>query len=382
MIEKNLSVTDAATEIILIVDDEEMVRTVMKESLKRCGFTCLTASNGEAALRVMEENQVSLIITDINMPGMDGVELVKRVKENYSASVFVMTGLIDEYSYENMIELGADDFVTKPVSIKEINLRVRRVIRERGLIKESVKAHEQLENTHRILENAYLDTIHRLAMAAEYRDDETGDHIVRIGRYCGFFADKIGMTAREKVIIRHAAPMHDIGKLGIPDSILLKPGKLTREEFELMKTHTLIGERILSGSSSDVLQMAQRIAKSHHEKWDGNGYPLGLAKENIPIVGRLVAIFDVFDALMATQRPYKDPYPLDVALDIMKRERGKHFDPDILDLFLEHIDDVLMIRKDVGEIDEIQTGHFVWSERDLDRNAQDIHGVSDSRLVV
>lgn len=380
MVENSLAANDPSAGYILIVDDEEMIRTVMKESLRRCGLACVTASDGAAALRIMEDNPASLIITDINMPGMDGVELVKRVKEKYSTSVIVMTGLIDEYSYENMVEIGADDFVTKPVSIKEINLRVHRVIRERGLIRETAKVHKELEDTHRILEDAYLDTIHRLAMAAEYRDDDTGDHIVRIGRYCAFFADKIGMTAREKDVVRYAAPMHDIGKIGIPDNILLKPGRLTREEFDLMKTHTSIGERILADSGSDVLQMAQVIAKSHHEAWNGSGYPLGLAKENIPIVGRLVAIFDAFDVL-TTRRPYKDPYPTEVAIDILRKERGQNFDPAILDLFLDYIDDILVIRKNVGAIEELQMDSFVWSERDQDRLAQEGRDADGNRVT-
>lgn len=345
---------------LLIVDDDEGVRSVISEILAMSGFDCLTVESGEAALEVMEKEAVNLVITDINMPGMSGVDLVKIVKRTYQADVLVMTGYIGSYSYEQIIEAGASDFITKPVSGQEIILRVKRILRERCLVEDSAKAHLELQD-------AYLDTIQRLALAAEYKDEDTGDHIIRLSKYCAFLAAELGMNSREVFNIRYATPMHDIGKIGIPDKILLKAGKLTREEFDIMKTHTTIGAKILANSKSEILKMAQQIAISHHEKYDGTGYPQGLKGKDIPLPGRIVALTDTFDAL-SNKRPYKDPYPLDVTLDIIKKERGKQFDPDILDLFLKRLDSILVIREEVGYSELNNPDSFSFSERDLIRS--------------
>jgi putative two-component system response regulator len=204
----------------------------------------------------------------------------------------------------------------------------------------------ELKDAHQELQEAYLDTIHRLVLAAEYKDEDTGDHIVRMGRYSALIAEKLGLPAKEVQNIFYAAPMHDIGKIGIPDNILMKPGKLTDEEFGLMKTHSIIGANLLAYSKSKILQVAEQIALSHHEKWNGKGYPQGLAGENIPLVGRIIGLADVFDAL-TSKRPYKDPFPVEKAIDIIKKERGEHFDPHIVDVFLENIDEILKIKAEV-----------------------------------
>jgi putative two-component system response regulator len=193
------------------------------------------------------------------------------------------------------------------------------------------------------LQKAYLDTIHRLVIAAEYRDEDTGDHIIRIGRYSALIAEKLGMPDLNPKDMLYAAPMHDIGKIGIPDHILLKPGILTDEEFDIVKTHTTIGAKILSNSSAKIIMLAEQIALSHHERWDGQGYPNGRSGKDIPLAGRIVAVADVFDAL-TSKRPYKETFPVEVALDIMKKERWQHFDPDVLDIFLTNMDEVLKIR--------------------------------------
>jgi len=181
-------------------------------------------------------------------------------------------------------------------------------------------------------------------LAAEYKDEDTGDHIVRMSRYSALIAEKLGLPAEEVQNILYAAPMHDVGKIGIPDSILMKPGKLTDEEFETMKTHSVIGANILAYSKAEVLKLAEQIAISHHEKWNGKGYPQGLAGDNIPLVGRIVGLADAFDAL-TSKRPYKDPFPVEVALDIIKKDRGEHFDPAIVDVFLKNIDEILKIKQ-------------------------------------
>jgi len=204
----------------------------------------------------------------------------------------------------------------------------------------------ELKATHKDLQEAYLDTIHRLVLAAEYKDEDTGDHIKRMSQYCALIAEKLDLSAKEVQNILYAAPMHDVGKIGIPDSILMKPGKLTDEEFQTMKTHSVIGANILAYSKAEILKIAEQIALSHHEKWNGRGYPQGLSGDNIPLVGRIVGLADAFDAL-TSKRPYKDPYTVEVALDIIKKERGEHFDPDVVDVFLKNIDEIVKIKEEV-----------------------------------
>jgi len=202
----------------------------------------------------------------------------------------------------------------------------------------------ELKTTNQKLQESYLDTIHRLALAAEYKDEDTGDHIVRMSRYCAFIANKYGLPPMEVHHILYASPMHDIGKIGVPDDILMKPGKLTDEEFEIMKTHTTIGAKILAHSKSEILKVAEQIALYHHEKWNGTGYPHGLSGDTIPLTARIVAVADAFDAL-TSKRPYKDPYPFEVACDIIKKERGQHFDPTVVDVFLRNIDEIVKIKQ-------------------------------------
>lgn len=223
----------------------------------------------------------------------------------------------------------------------------------------------ELKSTYRDLQEAYLDTIHRLALAVEHKNEDTGNHIVRMSRYSGFLAEKLGFPPDEVRNIRYAAPMHDVGKIGTPDHILLKSGKLTDQEFELMKMHTTIGAKILGNSKAKILQIAQQIALSHHEKWNGKGYPQGLSGENIPMVGRIVALADNFDAL-TSKRPYKEPYPLELAIEIIKKERGQHFDPDVVDIFLENIDEILRIKLETDMTEDSSLSGFTLSRRDQD----------------
>jgi len=205
----------------------------------------------------------------------------------------------------------------------------------------------KLKAANQELQEAYLDTIHRLVLAAEYKDEDTGDHIIRMSRYAALIAEKLELPDRDVQNILYAAPMHDIGKIGIPDSILMKPGKLTDEEFDTIKTHTAMGARILANSRAKLLKIAEQIAISHHEKWNGKGYPQGLSGDEIPMVGRIVGLADVFDAL-TSKRPYKDPFPVEVAIDIIKKERGQHFDPDVVDAFLKNINEILKIKSEVA----------------------------------
>lgn len=347
---------------ILVVDDEE-VREVFQELIEMAGYKCSIACRGEDAIKILDNHVVDVVITDIRMPGMDGIQLLRRVKEKYNADVIVMSGYTEDFTFEEIVLAGASDFIHKPITRQNLILRLERVIRERTLSTERRKARIEIESAHRELQIAYHDTINRLVLAAEYKDEDTADHIVRISRYSELLAKKCGMSAVEVQNIRYAAPMHDIGKIGIPDHILLKPGKLTDAEFEIMKKHTLIGADILANSKAKILQVAEEISISHHEKWDGTGYPFKLAGENIPISGRIVGLADVFDAL-TTRRPYKKPYPIQVACEIINAERNKHFDPDLVTIFLENLEPIERIMKAVSLSKNISLPDFVWSERD------------------
>jgi len=221
----------------------------------------------------------------------------------------------------------------------------------------------ELKNKNEELQEAYLDTINHLVLAAESKDKETGSHIVRMRRYSTLIAEKVGLPRRDVQNINYAAPMHDVGKIGIPNGILIKPGKLTVDEFEIMETHATIGAKILANSNSEIIQMAQQIAISHHEKYNGRGYPQGLSGEKIPLVGMIVNLADVFDAL-TSRRPYKDPYPVEVAVDIIKKESGQHFDPGVVEIFLENLDEIIKIKSEVDSLDNVNVSGFTWSERD------------------
>ncbi|MBA2879866.1 putative two-component system response regulator [Desulfosalsimonas propionicica] len=369
---------------VLVVDDETPITEMLFQALSKAGYTCRTAANGEQALSVMAENHFDVVLTDIRMPGMNGVDLLKKIKAAYDSDVMVMTGFTEDYNYESIVTAGASDFIQKPISFKELTIRLKRVLRMRYLLVERDQINTELQNSvkklkkysvelknalievedaHEELQYAYLDTINRLVSAAEYKDEETGDHIVRMSGYCTLMAEKIGLTDETVKLIQYASPMHDIGKIGIPDQILLKPGRLTADEFETIKTHTTIGASILAESRADVLKTAHEIALNHHEKWDGSGYPRGLKKEEIPISGRIVGIADIFDAL-TSRRPYKDPYPLEVAVEIIRSEQGVKLDPDLVAVFISHIDQVEQIRREVGEVENASLADFAWSERD------------------
>lgn len=341
---------------ILVVDDEPLIRDMLENTMEKTDYACWFAENGKAALTLCQARPFDVVITDIDMPVMNGIELARIIKSTFTADVIVMTGQILSYQYDEIIQIGASDFVEKPFSPREMILRVGRVLRERNLKQDAKNAHEALRQS-------YIDSIHRLVMAVEYKDENTGTHVVRIGQYASFLAEKLNLPDEDRDIISYAAPMHDIGKIGILDRILLKPGKLTHLEFETMKTHTQIGARLLSRSESKILQLAREIALSHHENFNGTGYPFHLKGVDIPISGRMVAIADTFDAL-TSRRPYKDPYPPDVTYDMLQKGKENLFDPDILDMFLQHFDQFLEIRGSIGTVEDKTDQTFIYSERD------------------
>lgn len=292
-----------------------------------------------------------LIILDLMMPVMDGFDVLKKLKDARAKSYFpiiVLSALTDKQSIINALSMGADDYVTKPFFVEELKARVYNMLKlkERDeFLNTSLDVMESnLLEKLQMLEHTQLEIIIRLGKAAEFRDDETGRHIERIADYVGLIAGNMGLNNGHVTMMKYAAPMHDVGKIGVPDSILLKPGKLSEDEFNIIKLHTVIGGKILSGTSLPLLELAREIALSHHERWDGSGYPLALKGADIPISGRIVAITDVFDAL-TSQRVYKAAWSMEKALDYIKEQREKQFDPDVVDAFLNVTEKIIQIKQ-------------------------------------
>lgn len=347
---------------ILIIDDEDLIRRMLGRMLRRKGFDTTLAASASKARELLAERAFDLVLSDVNMPGESGLDLVRYVMETYPDTAAVMvTGVDDPQVAATALKIGAYGYIIKPFETNEVLINVANALRLRTLEIENRRYRTYLEDTvqertrdlQRAVENleeastelrvSREETIQRLARAAEFRSDETALHIRRMCLYCELLARHAGLSEKRCELIRIASPMHDIGKIGTPDAILMKKGRLSPEEFETMKQHAEVGYRILSGSSSEMLQLAADIARTHHEKWDGSGYPAGLVGEEIPIEGRICAIADVFDAL-TSKRCYKDAFTVERAKEIMEEGRNKHFDPDLLDLFWEHVDEVLVIK--------------------------------------
>ncbi|MBI4911641.1 MAG: response regulator [Acidobacteria bacterium] len=323
------------------MDDLPVVRLTLRKILEKEGFRCLEASDGEEALDMVAREAPELMLCDIQMPNMDGLQVVKALGGRIPEVAVVMVSSVEETGTAvECIQLGAFGYVHKPFHPREILVQVSSALRRRMLEidyrdRERVLARKVREQTLEI-RNSREEIAIRLISASEERDNETGAHVRRIGLYAAHMATVLGWTQEGVDAIRAAAPMHDIGKIGVPDAILQKPGPLTEEEWVVMRQHTIMGARILQGSSVPFIQMAARIAAGHHEKWDGSGYPRGLKGEQIPLEARITAIGDVFDAL-SHRRYYKEAWPESKALELLKEGRGTHFDPDLLDLFLDQV---------------------------------------------
>lgn len=359
---------------ILIVDDEPRNRLLLNNMCENMGYKTFQATNGEEAIDYAVDNSPDLIIMDVIMPKMNGFDSTEKIKADDRTKqipVIIVTALGSREDLLTGISKGADDFLTKPYDFEELAMRIKnnlKIKKYNDLLKENndileekvqqrtqelQKALFELNLAHDSTKAAYLETIYRLTLATEFKDQATGSHIKRISLYTRKIAETLSMNTEFIENIFHASPMHDIGKVGIPDSILLKPGALNAEEWEIMKTHTTIGAKILEGSESTFLKMGQEIARNHHETWDGSGYPNGLRKTQIPISARITIIADQYDALRST-RPYKKPFTHDEALKIITEGDGRtspdHFDPDIIKAFIE-------INKDFGEIFESYSGY-------------------------
>ncbi len=337
---------------ILIIDDQLTSRQILKQLVSNIeqNLTALDFANPVEALAWTLKNSVDLILVDYKMPEMNGVEFIRKFRMNPASAhvpVIMVTSIEDRNIRYEALGVGATDFLMKPVDHHECRARCRNLLtqhqqykiisdRSRWLERRVAEATSEIRMRER-------ETLLRLARAGEYRDEETGNHIIRMAKYSRIIAEELGFSREEAEVIEMSAPMHDIGKIGIRDEILLKPGRLTPDEFEIMKTHTLIGYDILKDSPSKFLQMGGIIALGHHEKFDGSGYPYGKKGEEIPIEARIVAVADVFDALVS-ERPYKNAWSMQAAIEYMASHRGKHFDPDALDAFQSQIDAVAKIQ--------------------------------------
>lgn len=365
---------------IMIVDDEPLNIRVARKYLELAGYDdFITTSEPQEALKLAEREIPDLVLLDIMMPQISGLDVLRAMRASpvlEFTPIVILTASDSLETKRTAYQLGATDFLTKPIEAIDLTVRVRNAL--------VVKAHhdqlrdytrtlsEQVQERTAELALTRLEVIYCLARAAEFRDNETGQHVVRVGRYAGIIARRLGLDEEFVELLEHAAPLHDVGKIGIPDAVLLKPGRLTPEEFAIMQNHcglgkniceqpnqrevdvyrqhTDIGARIVGGTRSPLLALAGRIAITHHEKWDGSGYPLALAGEAIPLEGRITAVADVFDAL-CSRRPYKPAFPLDKCLSIMEAERGKHFDPRVLDAFFSAKDEIVAVQIELADVD-------------------------------
>ncbi|MBU0513199.1 MAG: two-component system response regulator [Proteobacteria bacterium] len=343
---------------ILVVDDDPRNRELLEALLTPLGYQTLMAENGEDALEQVRLHAPDLILLDVMMPGLDGFEVTRRLKgdeRTRSIPVVMVTALQNVEHRIEALEAGANDFMSKPVDRAELQATVQSQMQVKAyhdhmknyqeeLEAEVAQRTRQLNNTLAKLQVASLDTICRLSRAAEYKDDDTGAHIKRMSNYSAMVARQMGLNDKVVETILYASPMHDVGKIGTPDHILLKPGKLDPEEWVVMKQHTTIGGKILEGADSGFLKLAEVIALTHHEKWDGNGYPRGLKATEIPLAGRIVAIADVFDAL-TSKRPYKEAFSVEKSYQIIREGRGNHFDPAVVDAFFAIQDELLSVKE-------------------------------------
>ena len=322
---------------ILVVDDEELNLTLITTMLHRAGYRCVTTlSDARQLEHRLAATQPDLVILDLHMPQRDGYEVIQALQPWIIAEYLPLLVLTGDYSVDarhRALALGARDFLTKPFDNVELTLRVRNLLETRLLYQDVRRQNRALlEAVHgrtRELEDARIEVLERLAIAAEYRDDDTSRHTARVGDVSGRLAQALGMSELEAQLMRRAAALHDIGKIGIADALLLKPTSLTPEEMRIMETHTTIGAHILGGSHAPVLQMAELIALSHHERWDGTGYPQRVSASDIPIAGRIVAVADAFDAV-TNDRPYRKARPMSEGLAEIARGSGTHFDEKVV----------------------------------------------------
>ena len=341
---------------VLIVDDTEINLILFAALVKKLGdCESHSFSDSRAGLAWVQQYVPDLVIVDYMMPEMDGLEFIRLLREipgREAIPVLMITANDQKQIRYRALDIGANDFLTKPVDKVEFLARAKNMLtlndaRKKLADQAAWLAEEVRKATHEVVERE-RETVIRLSRAAEFRDPETGAHILRMAHFSQIIARGMGLSESDQYLLLEAAPMHDIGKVGIADKILLKPGRLEPEEFEIMKRHATIGYELLQGSSSRVLQAGAEIARGHHEKFDGSGYPQGLRGEDIPIFSRIVAVADVFDAL-TSERPYKKAWDVEAAVDFLKAGSGSHFDPACVTAFLNAWDDVQQVRARYSE---------------------------------
>ena len=333
---------------VVIVDDESTGRTILAKIIQQAedDISVETFDNPLKALDWLDNNHPDLIITDYRMPDINGIDLIKRIRAKPSCHdipIMMITVVSEKSVRYDALEAGATAFLTRPIDQIECRTSCRNLLKlheQQSIIQDRADwlARQVDVATHKIIAREQ-ETLLRLARAGEYRDQDTGYHVVRMASYSREIAEALGLSAKECDEIEYASPMHDIGKIGIPDRILLKPGKFEPEEWQIMQRHTLIGQAILEDSQSRYMQTGSVIALNHHERFDGTGYPHGLSGNDIPLVARIVSVADVFDALVS-KRPYKDPWPIETALDYLRDKAGTQFDPICIDAFFERLDNV------------------------------------------
>ncbi|MGR5557494.1 HD-GYP domain-containing protein [Vibrio fortis] len=330
---------------VLVIDDTPSNLDVLTGILKDT-YQVKVAINGHIGIKIAKTvPQPDLILLDIMMPDIDGFEVCRQLKSQPNTAhipIIFVTAKIDPEDEVKGLSLGAVDYLTKPITPQ---IALQRVKTHIALYDQQRALFGQVKEKTREINLGKLETLNILGRAAEFKDNETGMHVMRMSHYCEVLAKALGMTDEDAETLRDAAPMHDIGKIGIPDSVLLKPGKLDADEWTTMQKHVEYGVEILGRQSdSKLMQMAIQVAQYHHEKWDGTGYPNQIAGEEIPLVGRIAAVADVFDALTA-ERPYKRAWSVDEALNLFKEQKGKHFDPRIVELLFENLPEILAIKE-------------------------------------
>jgi len=330
-------------QVILVVDDVPANIDVLSEILRPI-YQVKVVTNGVMALKIaMGPKPPDLILLDIMMPGMDGYEVCRQLKASPATCHIpvIFVSAMDEVKDETKgFELGAVDYITKPVSPPIVKARVKTQL---ALFDQNRILERKVRERTAEINDTRLQIIHCLGAASEYRDEETGAHIFRMSQYSRIIALAAGLDSSKADLLWQAAPMHDVGKIGIPDRILLKPGKLDADEWAIMKTHTTIGAKIIGNHPSDLLTLARQVALAHHEKWDGTGYPHGLAGEDIPLVGRIVMLADVFDAL-TSERPYKKAWSEAAAIEEINHTSGSHFDPKLVLAFMKALPEILKVK--------------------------------------
>jgi putative two-component system response regulator len=327
---------------VLVVDDEPANVALIEQMLVRNGFTEVrTITDPRRFREVFLDQHPDIVLLDLHMPHVNGIELLRQIRALRAPDeylpVLVLSADVTSKARIDALSAGAVDFLTKPLDTTEIGLRVLNYLDARRLHLR-LEGHrreldEQVKERTAELEQAHFATLRRLNLVSEYRDDVTNEHTRRVGVAAARLTGLAGGPPDLQVLIEHAAPLHDLGKVGVPDAVLLKPGRLTPEEFEVIRTHPTIGAQIIGDTNSDVLNLARVIAQTHHERWNGEGYPSGLRREEIPLPGRIVAVCDVFDAL-THERPYKRAWTVDEAVAELQTQRGAFFDPDLVDLFV------------------------------------------------